>query len=1608
MRAFVLLSVLIFSIFNVSAQQGGIFSGNTKLNSVTPSGEILVEDITALPRNVKNATLKIKADFGEVYELNTQSFQYRLTFKVVGLNTASEEVFAKNYTIDLTSQQAEAFIQRDLSQFIEFGPSGTSSLKIVRFRVSDFLITDVTTDNPAFIKSKIQLTAGYEIEYGIDVKDRGNNIQLLQPLLISGTKSVVFTWTPYSNGVSYPYPSYQFQLLRLYNKDASKTTDENIKADIDWRKATTIETESNALSLKLSISEGTGFYVWRVRPVGTFYDGGISDSRNHGLWNRDSPVNGQEVQLPRLGDYSYFFFEDADDKLNYIYSRTFTEKNKIHESISYANGLLQPKQTQAYDPATNKTITSQSVNDYQGRAALQSVPVPVDGEMNGYKDKFMTSGGKNYSEADFDSKTRLENGPAKVDATSPAGSYYTGKDNLPSAEGYPYTRTTFYDDGSGRVKEQSGVGSTHMVKGSSNEDGKTVRTKYATPSQDELYFMFGSDAPNNESVQKVITIDQNNIASVAYTGKDGNTIATALSFSENENPGMLPVDGEVQEINVKDKLKGGVLADGKYISSKRLTFTSPTVLVPEYVLECQKFTRLCGDLQLDCKYKVQVIIRSLKTQSGFPVTLTADVSAENCTTDTENTRCLPPDQESIIINQGKWKNADGTVFSGSLELPAGDYTVEKILTPGNDFSVEVKNQEEKIDIQVGPLKTWITSTLKNVTCPEQLELFYTKLLQLSYWYRSGSLKQNDNFFNCIGCTDKISFTDEYWKLYSDPRLKPSFKVVVYDEDGIEQTAPVLTRPLSTVIISTPCCEYIKLDVSYKPPFKCPKITDFSVLNLNKRPSDLKDAAGNLRPAEEQGRPDKLDVNTDYLLHPEYTEYFYDFEGYAISMLQQCNGRGVAEAKDLFYTFMKGWEPGQFNEMVFHMITDKYSCESGNPSVNPGAEIPPHPRLPGPCDKPEDQQIPGTQYSCSQLSQCWSGFVSMLAGAYCTDPAIALEQFSGGGNASNGFDQNNGGKQDKHDNQFDEGIKNADIPGLMKLFVKMKLSKQLRKKQDASDGSNTQPEIPEADFTLHLVDMFLQCTGYKFAEILTPAPTCSTSQHGTGILGPVKSGIATDFDGIEANGEYNGCERDSWKETVIETNPESGKQKKVKDLFPHIADPVYAFKYFEYTDNTYPTLEAMTCYKDPNDCYVMEGGVKKTVPCCGNPGSNFCVLATGSNVGKPNHSDGNKYIVRDFCGKGQLTCAFTKEDWSCNQRKYFYNLLKAYREPTYEASSFDFSCSWMSQKKKWFPLPLTNSQGENNNFILDYADASLYNELTGSFPPEEAAISLPGLEVENNQTSLTKTKLKPEISYIEYKAVMKTQHCLETCEDRRKEFTEAVTNMFRDRCYTFSGCKQTEDDNIVYKETIDEIAEQIVQQCKSQCAITTFTCSTEQCRKITTPTDGNNMHTGSDDKYAKLELGAGGHPDVSVNDCRADIPGEMKNCCTNYNADGVVNDDMYCNSPYTLTYYQQTLVKQAEYWRPVLDVVSMCNEDMVYADVNNDGRRDNYPLWYWKRDPFTGEVTKTAQSPVPLCETSDGKTFVPKSDFTNYSNTPPTSEVTQSTYSPKVPIQVETH
>ncbi|HLP28345.1 MAG TPA: hypothetical protein VK147_06865, partial [Candidatus Didemnitutus sp.] len=168
------------------------------------------------------------------------------------------------------------------------------------FKVSLYASTlTFSTATPQWVKDSLRLEISLIIDYSMHPFPLSTTAQLYHfnttnggiiPNVVRPTQAnqMLFAWS-YANCTPH-MPLHQLQILRLYNtKDEYREDPEYCQANVDWNKAQNVYLYSTspdqALSTKLTLTEGTGWYVWRVRPIGNLYEGGMANDSNYGVWS---------------------------------------------------------------------------------------------------------------------------------------------------------------------------------------------------------------------------------------------------------------------------------------------------------------------------------------------------------------------------------------------------------------------------------------------------------------------------------------------------------------------------------------------------------------------------------------------------------------------------------------------------------------------------------------------------------------------------------------------------------------------------------------------------------------------------------------------------------------------------------------------------------------------------------------------------------------------------------------------------------------------------------------------------------------------------------------------------------------------------------------------------------------------------------------------------------------------------------------------------------------------------------------------------------------------------------------------------------------------------
>jgi RHS repeat-associated protein len=407
---------------------------------------------------------------------------------------------------------------------------------------------------------------------------------------------------------------------------------------------------------------------------------------------------------------------------NWQYQATYAEEGKKKEVISYFDGSLRGRQMVTRINSDNNAIVGESYYDYNGRAVVQALPVPVENATIKFY-QYNVSGQlgfnfddithKPYTKKFFDEEssagtnTTCVASAAGLDPAYGSSRYYSGNNlnqqfaqgYVPDAEKLPISQTVFTNDNTGRIAAQGGVGKTYQIG-----NGHETKYFYGSPEQIELDRLFGSEVGYNQHYQKNMVVDANGQVSVSYLDQQGRVIATALSAQGPANLSPLtdgegnplypaPTASNVISADLLNKVNPGDVdteLDNNRLIGTELSF-GKKILVPaaatytiSYDLKGTSFTYSClpANVCYDCIYdlEINIVDNCQNNPPGFTkITHTlghiippADENASATTAYTLDLNCN--DEVHFSTSQLSYSGSDLLV-----NLQQGEYTMTKTL-----------------------------------------------------------------------------------------------------------------------------------------------------------------------------------------------------------------------------------------------------------------------------------------------------------------------------------------------------------------------------------------------------------------------------------------------------------------------------------------------------------------------------------------------------------------------------------------------------------------------------------------------------------------------------------------------------------------------------------------------------------------------------------------------------------------------------------------------------------------------------------------------------------------------------------------------------------------
>lgn len=581
-------------VFNFASDE--VTMNHTKLTNLQNSGikfKLRKSDkftTTTCDKRLESAFLTARFDMGEDFIFGGNGFFVSLTLEIEAFDASNNLLYVLPMNmLSLNGQRPEQWYRHDFT---------ADHANVERFKIK-VLNYNANVPNAWFLDS-IQLHFNIEEDY----RFRPNTATVTTLNSVSpAAEPVIYDWS-----CDCPVPSYEFQLLRLYNTDAALISDETIiSANIDWSEALSLEVPDT--TMRLRPSEGTGYYLWRVRPIGDYDEGGMGNVRNWGDW--DGAASSETGAASAENRPHLFFYTDPSDNNNYNYQRTFTESGEMAEVISHATASGFPRQVQAFRTSDSTRVISEQLRDLSGNPVLNSMAVPSSETSLTFQGAFLQDAETTVFNAnDFDADSTYL-APREVVAGT-GGTYYSDANNdlsVPDAEGFGYNRTRYTNDGTGRPVEIGSPGTTHTIG-----SGHSTRLYYSAVSDQELTCVFGEEAPLANTVRKTIMLDANGQGVVTYTSSQGKTIITCLAASENT--GLEALSSSTAATAIEDKItESHAVGSYEVHGGKRLVVTDPTTINIHYSLWPDELQSECYNFCATCDYRVVLHVHNLETPS---------------------------------------------------------------------------------------------------------------------------------------------------------------------------------------------------------------------------------------------------------------------------------------------------------------------------------------------------------------------------------------------------------------------------------------------------------------------------------------------------------------------------------------------------------------------------------------------------------------------------------------------------------------------------------------------------------------------------------------------------------------------------------------------------------------------------------------------------------------------------------------------------------------------------------------------------------------------------------------------------------------------------------
>ena len=650
-----LFLILLFVFSNLAQGAEEKRSSSIAVKDATTSTQLSVQDrffgssASYLTGQDYNGRLKVKLYFDRDYETNptmflgTQDFQVVVGYSVV-LTLPNTSTVTKTGTLSVKYDPAEGgeildHVENDHSRYDNSGIIGNYNVTKAVVSVTSISLQDLGGIGLlGFSPDNVILEAELISERFLDLSTTAPTSNAPN---IDATNRYFNLRYPFSPGAEY------YEIEWLFISDGS--TSGNHKGEsipVDFRDANRIRIRENYYALPLEFSRGS--LIHRFRMIGLNDQGEYT----YGNWSyTPSTATVSAISTDQTSasgsNYFYYYIDGSNilnNALNWEYSSVFAENGLRKDQLRFFDGLGRNKQTVTLLNSDDYAVVMESEIDYAGRPALHLMPVPVPSQGLQYY-----AANLDFDPADHFSDTRLDEtasvSPAELPATTLVNEYYSSSNSLssdfkgliPDADGYAYTQVQYDNNGTGRVVQQGGLGSTFALKSGENKE-----YLYGRPTQSEIDRLFGNEVGSAINYSKDYVIDENGQISVSYKDGSNRVIATALTGATPSGMESLPRDSEVITTPLfqnKTEIGNGVFED----------YTIITVSVEsDYFFEHDlgSYTELtaCSEgISYGSDAKVTVEINLINTRTGdVEMSYEGDYTPSTMPLATETSKTLSP------------------------------------------------------------------------------------------------------------------------------------------------------------------------------------------------------------------------------------------------------------------------------------------------------------------------------------------------------------------------------------------------------------------------------------------------------------------------------------------------------------------------------------------------------------------------------------------------------------------------------------------------------------------------------------------------------------------------------------------------------------------------------------------------------------------------------------------------------------------------------------------------------------------------------------------------------------------------------------------------------